>query len=271
MDMRGFYDDFPDHYQVRSGIWDATPAGGTPLTHTLSPRQAAQHAINHYLKKKPATNSFDGGKWVALDDYGVTVIESPCSGLYICFHHDSIRLFRSVTKGSSAITPTTLRTIVDPIRPWLLKLFRSEITGGEDLLAVERGDNSVLERLNAEERARKAKEREDREKKKAAAAKADEAPKQPTKNPATKAQQHMGLIDVETTTNRVILETKIHSVTIDRARFMGLLKSAGADIPKSAEVRLVYEDGSEDDIFSDTLETTLKVQWKVSRETEEKS
>jgi hypothetical protein len=270
MDPTNFYDEFPDHYSIQGGIQTAMPREATFVKSTASPRQCAQKAIDFFLKMKPRTNAFEGGKWVHLEKFGVVVIEPPCGSFYVCYHDESVRMFRSVTKKSSAITPSPLRTIVDPIRPWLVDLFKTVIPGGKDLLAVERGDTSALDRRAAEKRKKKESDRLAKAAATEAAQKAAQPePQKTTKTIQPRRIQSMALLDVETSTKRVILETRTHSINISRKQFLGLLKSAGADIPKHAKLTVVDSAGDVYDLFALDTSEKIVVEWKVEAETEE--
>jgi len=271
VDSNDLYDEFPDHYSCGAGsIWDTGISTKEPKTMktTLSPRQLAQKALDFFIKRKPAVNSFKGGRWTHVDLYGITVIETPCRSFYVAYHAESVRLFRSVAKRSTRITPSDLRTIVDPVRPWLLELLKTKVPGGADLLAFERGDASVMQRRSDEARKRKESARLAQQAEAAAAKERDVKPTNPPiESPKRKVQQ-MALLDVETTTKKIVLETKTRSVVINRNQFLGLLRSAGADVPKKASMLLVYSDDSQDEIFHQDSGEKIRIEWEETSESE---
>lgn len=227
-----------------------------------SPRDLAQAASTD---KKLTYYAFEKGKWTEDKVRKVVVLRSPDTGYVFALHQPALKFFRSVTRGSGQLTATSLRTVIATDRLWLQHALKKVIPGGDLLLAFERGDTAATGR---------AKQRFDP---------SSPAPKlapqavptisafQPTtaaSMPVSQGSLDMSLLDVQTSTKRIIMEEVAHTLDLDRMQFIGILRGAGAKLPRDVQIRLLHGNGQAID-FDDTAK--IRLTWSEVKETEENS
>lgn len=229
----------------------------TAMAQALSPRQAAQKAADSIRKAKP--NLWNGGRWWFFSELDVVVLDPPRHAFLFALHQPSLKFFRSKTSNSPRLTSSSLRTIINPERSWIIEAMQKIVAHGPDFLAFERGDQSVMDRP--------------------ALARARNTPTQPSPpepvpvapapkvRPPSPERIPMALLDIQSSTKRVVIEQISRTVDIDRKQLIAILRSAGAStLQKDAKIRLIAAGGSSDLELDDA--GVIRIEWAESKETE---
>ena len=234
----------------------------TTMTVTLSPRAAAQKAVDQI--KKLQVQHYEGGKWYYHAELDVVILDPPRHTFIFAFHRETLKFFRSQTRNSTRITSSSLRTIIDPERSWIVGAMKSVVPDGSDFLAFERGDQDVLNRRAA------ALKKIQQPARKPALAVIPETPtfsSPPAIERPVKEHFPMALLDIQKSTKRVIVEETSRILDLEGKQLVAILRSAGAPtMKKSAQIRLLAADGQEL-ALSDGAK--LRIEWTETKETEE--
>lgn len=233
------------------------------MTATLSPRAAAQKAVDQMRKLE--VNQFDGGRWMFHEDLDVVLLDPPRHTFIFAFHRPTLKFFRSATRNSQRLTSSSLRTIIDPERSWIVNAMKSIVPDGQDFLAYERGDQSVMDRRAAV--LAKLKESSDELE---PVQSVQTPPSQPVPvietRPTTPESLTMSLLDVQTATKKIVIEEISRTLDLERKQLVTVLRAAGAPTMKrSSKIRLITADGKSIELddgaklrieWADTIERT---------------
>lgn len=229
------------------------------MTVSPAPRAAAQMAADQI--KKLTVNHWDDGKWYFHEELDVIVMDPPGHAFIFAFHLPSLSLFRSANRTTNRLCSSSLRTVIDPYRAWIVNAMKNVVPSGQDFLAYERGDQDVMQRRATALRATKV----------AQAAK----PPQTSTTPATESVAklpelpHMALLDVQKATRTIQVVEITRTLEVDRKQLVAILRSAGAaTMKKDSKIKLVGSDGTTI-VFDSTA--LLQIEWTDSEETESMS
>ena len=262
--MPWIYGDDPTWYESDDSwsAFDRAPVNEEALptmTVTLSPRAAAQKAVDQ--SKKLSMNHFEGGRWGYNEILDVVVLDPPRHNFTFAFHRPTLKFFRSNTRNSTRMTSTSLRTVIDPERSWLVDAMKSVIPDGQDFLAFERGDQSVLDRRARAIAQIKSSELE-----------LEPVEPEPSPTPApepaidepVKETPLMALLDVQSKTRKIVMEEITRTLEVDRKQLVAVLRSAGAaTMKRNSKITLVLPDGKKVEVGD---EAKLQFEWTDHKE-----
>jgi hypothetical protein len=233
------------------------------MTVTLAPRAAAQKAADQI--KKLATNHWEGGKWHFHEEQNVVLLDPPGHAFLFAFHLDSLSLFRSASRNTSRLCSSSLRTVIDPYRTWIVNAMKNIVPCGQDFLAYERGDQDVMKRRANALRATKQSTPEP-----VPVPSFSQPPSQPTKpaidKTASQESFSMALLDIQKSTRRMIVEEVSETLELNRNQLVAILRAAGASSLKK-DVKISLVDSTGDSVS--LTDGCLKLEWTVTTEKEE--
>jgi hypothetical protein len=263
------YGDDPTWYVIDPAwsSFSSTPEKETIMTVALSPKQEAQKAVDQV--KKLQIRKLDGGRWYHHEELGVVVLDPPRHAFIFALHIQSLKFFRSQTRNSDRLTTSSLRTIIDPERGWLVEALKTAVPGGQDYLAFERGDQSVMARraLAAAKVKPVAPKPPLERQRESSTPPRPEA--RPVSRPRSQEVPRMALLDIQTKTRTVTIEERSQTLELGRRELVAILRSAGAPtLRKDAKILVIGADGRQSDLGE---EVKIRLEWTESKETESSS
>jgi hypothetical protein len=262
--MTWLYGDDPSWYRSDDSwsAFDKAPINEEEIltmTVTLSPRAAAQKAVDNL--KKLTMNHFEGGRWGYNEELDVVVLDPPRHNFTFAFHRPTLKFFRSNTRNGTRMTSTSLRTVIDPERSWLVVAMKRVVPDGGDFLAFERGDQSVLDR-----RARAiAQLKSSSDELEVVQPEPLPVPQpEPVIESPAKETPFMALLDVQSKTRKIVMEEITRTLEVDRKQLVAVLRQAGAaTMKRNSKIVLILGDGKKVELGEGAK---LQFEWTDNKE-----